>query len=123
MSVRRWLCEVGALKEALRRMIIRQRRTILDPLLLKVVFPYLEAGNHRTLLRLASYWNYQLSRPPKPNDGDAKQSHGVDRRLPQTLPNVARSLARWLQPQQVLAPIAIASVRGSRLFRLSRNDG
>ena len=111
---------VGALKEALRRMIIRQRSTLLDPFLLKVVFPYLETGNHRTLLRLASLWYAKVAREPMPGQKQGDRQAGQQNRL--GWQHWLRALARALQPQ-VLAPIAIVAGRARRPFRPYRGEG
>ena len=115
VNVWRRLCVVGALKEALRRMIIRQRRTLFDPFLLKVVFPYLEAGNHRTLLGLARIWNDVVPS----EQALLRQTRDWREVLSQRVgswQHSMRALVRWLQPQ-AFAPITVVVGRGERRAR------
>ena len=93
-------------------MVIRQRRTILDPFLLKVVFPYLDSGNHKTLLRLAGYWNVevrkkQATRRVREWREVLRESFGT---YAERYQRALRALARSFQPQ-ALVPIALTHER------------
>ena len=107
-------------------MIIRQRQTILDPLLLKVVFPYLQAGNHSTLLKLASIWN--AADKPRPAIRPARswheELHVLFEQLAERWQRSFGPLARDLQPErrQALVTVAVTNERPDRRrsFQLER---
>lgn len=94
-------------------MIIRQRQTFLDPLLLKLVFPLLYAGNSGILRFLAGFWSDVLTTErvaamtvePKPKARNDRQ---------EWWPRILRGLPRWARPW---APVPIAVERPSRRLR------
>lgn len=94
-------------------MIIRQRTTFVDAFLLKVIFPYLEAGNHRTLMRMARVWRNDISRTSGPEPKQATMSLGLGH-LAVWPQQWLRAATRLFQPEQTLAPIPVASRRPSR---------
>lgn len=92
-------------------MIIRQRTTLLDSVLLKVVFPYLEQGGHRSLLRLASLWRGEVTNDPRQERQRARHSKPLgDLILPWR--NALRAITRVAQPQHALATVPIPPRRG-----------
>lgn len=97
-------------------MIIRQRTTFIDSFLLKVVFPYLETENHRSLMRLARMWNNDVITALGPSRQPQSEPVALGD-LVGRLQHSLRSVSRWLQPQQALAPIAIANHRSTRRSR------
>ncbi len=91
-------------------MIIRQRRTLLDPFLLKVVFPYLDSGRHSTLLRLAAFFHEDVS--PRQARLQVREWHSE---LMESLKHYgerwrksAHALAQLMQPQS-LVTIAVTA--------------
>lgn len=93
-------------------MIIKQRTTFLDSIMLKVVFPYLEAGNHRSLMRLARIWNGDVTTALRPHSQPRNDTFPLGR-YAQRWGQSQRAFGRWLEPQ-ALAPIAIANHRPGR---------
>jgi hypothetical protein len=100
-------------------MIIQQRTTILDTVLLKVVFPYLDSGNHRSLMRLARLWRGGVSGPLARESAQDIQAE-ADGRYARAWHHVQRAATRWLQPQHALAPIAIVDHNSRRSRSRSR---
>jgi hypothetical protein len=97
-------------------MIIRQRTTIIDSFLLKVVFPYLESGHHESLMRLASVWRSDITKSFSAERKPASDALGVVPAYHWLQPSF-RALTRWFQPQHSLAPIAVANRRTARRRR------
>ncbi|MHB1131232.1 MAG: hypothetical protein ACYC4L_02470 [Chloroflexota bacterium] len=106
-------------------MIIKQRQTILDPLLLKVVFPYLDSDHHSALLRLASFWNAEIRSRPAPRRARAwrEEVRAHYARLSERWQRAVGELSSNLQPQRhALVSVSVTDERprGRQQYRGER---
>jgi len=53
-------------------MLIRQRRTMIDPILLDVICPFLRARGLDRVFPVARVWNYSLGSAPRPAAAGAR---------------------------------------------------
>ncbi|MGQ9676806.1 MAG: hypothetical protein ACUVX1_14180 [Chloroflexota bacterium] len=78
-------------------MFIRQRRTLLDPFLLKVVCPFLQSRGHYGLLTiLVNYWNPVVDEP-----APRRRRRTLRRIIAHTLSKVAAAVSVLLWPLSI----------------------
>ena len=53
-------------------MLIRQRRTMIDPILLDVICPFLRARGLDRIFPVARVWNYSMGSAPRPAAASAR---------------------------------------------------
>jgi hypothetical protein len=106
----------GAPREVLRTMIIKQKETFMDPLLLKVIYPYAYPKYRRALSRISKYWNEEVVELHQQEEdlrvqwlAEEETGEGLGYRLSDWWHRISDTVTRWLEPRLEPVPVAVRS--------------